>query len=511
MVPQPFATLEPGTLFHGRYRVVRRIKAGAMGAVYEVTDEVTNRRRALKVMLAAAIESPALRARFAQEATITGAIESDHIVRVSDAGIDGASGMPFLVMDLLQGEELGGLATRRGPLPPAEVVLYLSQVALALDKTHAAGIVHRDLKPENLFVTTRDDGTPCVKILDFGVAKMTAAAEAAQRTALVGTPLYMAPEQVRGDRGVGPEADLHALGHLAYTLLVGAPYWLAEAQTSFSLFALFSKMLAGLPEPAVARAARARVTLPPAFDAWFARATAPERRDRHGRATEAIAALAEALGVPVTEATVPAYLPAPPSARTPSLLPPPPSRRPRAEQPSLPPPRGSAPPPPPAPAGDEDVARIFVDELTEVYNERYLQLVLEREFARAREGDGKLSVLLFGLADLRGIEKAHGRAAGRAAVLDLARAVQIYVPASAVLARHGADALALVLPGTGPTGLSARQKVLGERVRKRLEKRASVTPAVLTISVGAAHLERADASGGDVLGRAAKALREEPS
>src|SRR5262249_23049706 len=154
----------------------------------------------------------------AQEATITGEIESDHIVRVSDAGIEPESSMPFLVMDLLSGEELGSMVSRRGALPPAEVVLYLSQVALALDKTHAAAIVHRDLKPENLFVTTRDDGTPCVKILDFGVAKVAVASSLAKQTAVVGTPLYMAPEQIRGSRAVGPKADLYALGHVAYTL-----------------------------------------------------------------------------------------------------------------------------------------------------------------------------------------------------------------------------------------------------------------------------------------------------
>src|SRR5688572_11481512 len=96
----------PDTVFHARYRVVRCIKAGGMGAVYEAFDETTRRRRALKVMLPNTIEEPSLRDRFAQEATITGGVESDHIVQVSDAGIDEATNMPFLVMDLLSGEEL---------------------------------------------------------------------------------------------------------------------------------------------------------------------------------------------------------------------------------------------------------------------------------------------------------------------------------------------------------------------------------------------------------------------
>jgi diguanylate cyclase (GGDEF)-like protein len=501
MVPPTFATLEPGTIFHGRYRVVRRIKAGAMGAVYEVVDGVTNRRRALKVMLSSAIESPMMRARFAQEATVTGGIESDHIVHVSDAGIDGGSGMPFLVMDLLQGEELGALAARRGPLPPAEVVLYLSQAALALDKTHAAGIVHRDLKPENLFVTARDDGTPCVKILDFGVAKVRMPADAAQRTALVGTPLYMSPEQVRGDGAIGPGADIHALGHLAYTLLVGTPYWLTEAQTSVSLFVLFNRMLAGPPETPVARAARSRINLPSAFDAWFQRATARDPKDRFPRATAAITDLAEALGAAPADGTVAALVPAtpPPSGRTPS------SARPRRAERSATPAKMPA----VAPVGEAELARLFVDERTGVYNERYLHLVLEREFSRAREGDGKLAVILFGVLSLRDIQKAHGRAAADRRIQDLAHAIQIYVPTSGTLAYYGVDALALVLPGTGPTGATAREKVLGERVPKELARRAPSKGPPLPIRVCSACLERADTSGAELLARAARAWRGE--
>jgi diguanylate cyclase (GGDEF)-like protein len=324
MQPPPhLALLAPDTLFHGRYRVVRCVAAGGMGAVYEVTDENTQRQRALKVMLPDALDSPELRARFDQEAKITGGVESDHIVQVSDAGVDADSGMPFLVMDLLRGEELGALSARLGPLPPDDVALYLHQVALALDKTHAANIVHRDLKPENLFLTKRDDGSPCVKILDFGVAKLAVQSSLAGRTALVGTPLYMAPEQIRGDGRVDLRADVYALGHIAYALLAGGAYWMTEAKTSPSIYALFQRILAGPPEPPSARAARAarrRATLPPAFDAWFAQATAPKASERFDRATTAVALLAEALRPP----------------RTPS--PPPPPRDP--PQPPRPPPEG---------------------------------------------------------------------------------------------------------------------------------------------------------------------------
>lgn len=299
---------QSGALFHGRYRVVRRIKAGAMGAVYEVVDETTNSTRAMKVMLPEVVEDPDLRARFALEAKITGGIESDHIVRVSDAGIDAAAGTPFLVMDLLRGEELGAMVKRRGPLPPAEVVTYLFQVALALEKTHAAGIVHRDLKPENLFVTTRDDGTPCVKILDFGIAKMVAQRTQAQATRAIGTPLYMSPEQLRGDGAIGPRADLYAVGHIAYALLVGEPYWMEEGSGAEAIFALLTKVIRGAEEAPSARAARRRgVTLPPAFDAWFQRATAVEPELRFEQVRVAVAALGDALDVPTARAPTPSW------------------------------------------------------------------------------------------------------------------------------------------------------------------------------------------------------------
>jgi len=286
------ATLQPGTVFQGRYRIVRCLKAGGMGAVYEVVDTRTESPRALKVMLPSIVEDPDLRARFALEARVTGNIISDHIVRVLDAGIDDASGTPFLVMDLLQGEELGGLAKLRGALPFDEVILYLRHTALALDKTHAAGIVHRDLKPENLFVTYRDDGSPCVKILDFGIAKVVAQSTA-RATRAVGTPLYMSPEQIRGDGGVSARADVYALGHIAYTLLVGEPYWSQEMKAAESVYPLLTAIMTGLPEQPSTRALRRRgVTLPQSFDGWFATCVALHPEHRYDRATSVITALA---------------------------------------------------------------------------------------------------------------------------------------------------------------------------------------------------------------------------
>jgi serine/threonine-protein kinase len=145
--------LKPGAIFHGRYEIVRCITAGGMGAVYEVIHLETRRRRALKVLLPSLITDHDMRGRFRGEATVTAEVDSEHIVETFDAGVDTDTGMPFLVMELLKGEELTSMIARRGRLAATEAVVLLHQAALALDKTHAAGIVHRDLKPDNLFVT----------------------------------------------------------------------------------------------------------------------------------------------------------------------------------------------------------------------------------------------------------------------------------------------------------------------------------------------------------------------
>ena len=312
----PPAPLSAGALFHGRYRIVRALKSGAMGAVYEAVDEHTAAPRALKVMLPSTLGDAEQRARFALEARVTGSIESDHLVRVSDAGVDEASGSPFLVMELLRGEALGDLLARQGALPPAEALTYLGQTALALDKTHDAGIVHRDVKPDNLLVTRRDDGSPCVKILDFGIAKVIVRDQ--QKTRALGTPLYMSPEQIKGEGTIGPRADLYSLGQVAYVLLTGEPYWAEEAAADPSLYGLLTKVMAGAVEPPGARALRRRgVRLPPAFDPWFFKATAPGAEARFERATLQTAALAEIFAATPPSASPPTA----PMSAVPSTLP----------------------------------------------------------------------------------------------------------------------------------------------------------------------------------------------
>ena len=174
------------------------------------------------------------------------------------------------------------------------MVVYLRQAALALDKAHAVGIVHRDLKPENLFITKRDDGTPCVKILDFGIAKIVSEGTNSNMTQAVGTPTYMAPEQIAGKSNqIGPATDIHALGHITYTMLTGEAYWQEEAR-EHGVYALIRRVVEGPEEFPSVRALRRRgMVLPAWFDGWFARATALHPEDRFQRATEAIAELRE--------------------------------------------------------------------------------------------------------------------------------------------------------------------------------------------------------------------------
>lgn len=286
----------PGAVFAERYVIVRRLGAGGMGAVYEAIHRETHRHCALKVMLPEVVADAEARGRFRLEATVAAGIDSEHIVQVLDAGVEASSGTPFIVMEMLKGEEMQDLLARRVRLSAQETVALLSQVAVALDKTHAAGIVHRDLKPPNLFVTERDDGSPHVKVLDFGIAKVVADSATRSSTRTVGTPLYMAPEQIEG-KGLGPATDIYALAHIAFTLLAGQPYWESESNIE-SDWALLNRIRDGVKEVPTARAARLGARLPLGFDAWFLRATATLSSQRHSPASECVAMLADVLGVP---------------------------------------------------------------------------------------------------------------------------------------------------------------------------------------------------------------------
>lgn len=292
--------LAPGSVFADRYRVERRIASGGMGAVYEVVHLETNRRRALKVLHANLVQSEELRERFRREARVAAEIESEHIVDVFDAGIDASTEMPFLVMELLRGEDVRQRIKRSGPIPPEETIRILFEAALALDKTHQARIVHRDLKPDNLYLCEREHGLPRVKVLDFGIAKIVAdGAMSGQTKESLGTPLYMAPEQFMMAANISGATDVFALGLISFTMLVGKPYWLEETMRAGAALAFAMHACKGPQESAVQRAAKYGITLPAAYDEWFFRATALKAEQRFQSATAAINELSQVLGMPL--------------------------------------------------------------------------------------------------------------------------------------------------------------------------------------------------------------------
>ncbi|MBL8719924.1 MAG: transporter substrate-binding domain-containing protein [Myxococcales bacterium] len=291
------AELGVGEIFADRYRVEARLGAGGMGAVYRVRHVHTDGLLALKVMSPALADDPAFRARFAQEARVGARIESSHVVTVVDAGVDAPTNTPFLVMELLRGRDLAAELRAHGRCAPRDVVDWLVQAAKALDKAHAAGVVHRDIKPENLFLAENEHGAPTLKILDFGIAKVL---DVGQNSTLGGgTPLYMAPEQATAGGRVGPATDQWALGLVAYTLLVGRPYWRGEQWLD-----LAREIAQGAAESASARARNHGVELPEAFDAWLARCTAPDPSRRYPSTSHAVSALAVILGVSMPEPSI---------------------------------------------------------------------------------------------------------------------------------------------------------------------------------------------------------------
>jgi serine/threonine protein kinase len=211
----PQAPGEMGRL--GPYRVLRVLGSGSMGLVFEAEDIHLHRLVALKVMKKDQARKADNRARFLQEARSAAQIEHDHIVTIYQVGED--RDVPFLAMKLLQGESLEERLNREGPLPPEEVVRIGKEIASGLSAAHEKGLIHRDIKPANIWL---EEGTGRVKIVDFGLARAydDEAATEAERNYLIGTPLYMSPEQARGAEAE-PRSDLFSLGAVLYRCATG--------------------------------------------------------------------------------------------------------------------------------------------------------------------------------------------------------------------------------------------------------------------------------------------------
>jgi eukaryotic-like serine/threonine-protein kinase len=221
------APLAEGEVLDGKYRVERVLGAGGMGVVVAATHVRLAQRVAIKFLLPHAADDDHTVARFAREARALARLDSEHVARVIDVGAL-ETGVPYMVLEHLVGHTLADLINARGPLPIDQAVTYALEACEAMAEAHAAGIVHRDLKPENLFLANRPDGSQVIKVIDFGISKMTDPMELGPRSStltgaasIVGSPLYMSPEQLCAARDADARSDIWSLGVTLFELLTG--------------------------------------------------------------------------------------------------------------------------------------------------------------------------------------------------------------------------------------------------------------------------------------------------
>lgn len=214
-----------GQTLDNKYKIIRLLGQGAMGAVYEAEHTGTSRRVAVKVIIGDLGQNASLVARFQREAKAAGSIDTQHIAQVLDTGTDPTSGCPFMVMEFLAGEDAQELFLKTAPLRPDLALRMIAQACLGLQKAHEANVIHRDIKPANLFLAERDGGEIVVKILDFGIAKIrqdqSADAGLTRTGSMLGSPLYMSPEQARGQKNIDHRTDVWSLGVVLYQALTG--------------------------------------------------------------------------------------------------------------------------------------------------------------------------------------------------------------------------------------------------------------------------------------------------
>ncbi len=285
-----------GAVYAGDFRIVRALAKGGMGAVFEVDQISTGRRRALKIIRVPGALDVATRERFLREARASAMIDSPHVVEVVVAGSDDVTSTLWIAMEYLVGETLADRMARldaNATLPQRESWVALTELLRGLSRAHARGVVHRDLKPTNVFLArTNASAAPTVKILDFGIACFHDAQEH-KLTDPIGTPLWMAPEQSRPSR-ITPSVDVWAVGLIAFRLFAGRSYWLAARDASPNVRDVLAELLYEPLESASERAETLGCVrrLPVGFDGWFARCVAREPSERFIDATEAAAALA---------------------------------------------------------------------------------------------------------------------------------------------------------------------------------------------------------------------------
>jgi serine/threonine-protein kinase len=278
---------QPGDIIAGKYQIIDLIGAGGIGFVVSAIHTELGERVALKFLRTEALANQELVYRFGREARAAVRIKSEYVARVLDVG-NLPDGVPFIVMELLDGRNLGEVVRERGPLPVELAVEYMMQACEALATAHASGIVHRDIKPENLFLAERGQGLSTIKVLDFGISKFALGAAreggfAPIRTATtLGSPIYMSPEQIRSPEDVEARTDIWSLGCVLYELLVGrAPF------NGPSLTQVTAMILEQNPLPLTTLCAEA----PPELEAVVMRCLAKDVRRRFQNVAELAVAL----------------------------------------------------------------------------------------------------------------------------------------------------------------------------------------------------------------------------
>jgi serine/threonine-protein kinase len=279
--------LNPGTLIAERYRLERKLGSGGMGSVWLARDLSLDSTCAIKLVDHDKLGNDEVRVRFQREARAAAQIRSANVVDVFDHGL--WRGMPFIVMEYLQGEDLGARLERLRQLSLRETYDIVAQVARALVRAHALGIVHRDLKPENIFLVPGDDHE-IAKVLDFGIAKLDQYSLTDKTTktgSFMGTPYYMSPEQARG-KGIDWRSDLWALGIIIYQCLTGRPPFESEA---------LGELLGMIMYDPIPKLTEANPELPAELEEFWQRATARDREARFQTAKELADAFALAAGL----------------------------------------------------------------------------------------------------------------------------------------------------------------------------------------------------------------------
>jgi serine/threonine-protein kinase len=285
LVPKAYA----GMMVTPSVKLVRPLGAGGMGSVW-VADHLALRTQVVVKFIANDLKnSKEATERFSREAAAAAQVKSPHVVQTFDHGFT-ADGVPYIVMELLEGRDLGAYLTAEGRCPPQFVVEIVAQLARALDRAHERGIVHRDIKPANIFLCDAGNNEVFVKLLDFGIAKGVDVPKMDSGTktgAMIGSPYYMSPEQMLGSKNVDHRSDLWSVGVVAFEALTGhKPF---DAETMGGLAIRIHSDPLPLPSAYVK-------DLPPAVDAWFHRACARPVNERFGSAREMAEALAAAFG-----------------------------------------------------------------------------------------------------------------------------------------------------------------------------------------------------------------------